>query len=309
MKHKKLIISLSVVSAIVLIATVVIVFKNKSSNKKSVEIWHQVVLASNNVGGFASNSVSESNTEDLLSAAVDMNSKLDDAKFNTDKLSYILVGSDRKTEMDASLTKIKDYNSELKTAIDKINAQSDDFDESSMETLKSLNEDMKKSVEEMLTQVKFSENLNNNYYESFTYADSLNEKVNDAKSEEDQKKQAEDDEAAAVESSKDIVDSFLGDYTRKDFAGMKSNMTSGFQNEFKFSEIESGWDSSHPKSYRVLNSEKSGNNYVVSANVTYLSSYQDQDGNATEQENTVTEKYRVVKSDSGAYLVDGQVYN
>lgn len=90
---------------------------------------------------------------------------------------------------------------------------------------------------------------------------------------------------------------------------MKSNMTSGFQNEFKFSEIESGWDNSHPKTYRILDSQKSGESYIVSANLTYLSTYQNQNGDNVEQENTVTEKYRVIKDSTGAYLVDGQVYN
>ena len=309
MKHKRVIISTSVILLLALTATALIIFKNVNSNRKSVEIWHQVVIASNNAGGFASNSVSDSNTNDLLSATVDMSSKLDDAKFNTDKLNYILVGSDRKDEMITTINKIKDYNSQLKILVDSLGSQSDSFDQSSIESIKRLNQEMKTSVNNMIDQLKFKENLNDSYYKSFNYPVNLSQKLDNAKTEAEKEQQEADDQATAIKSSKNVVDGFLGDYSRKDFTGMKSNMTSGFQNEFKFSEIESGWDNSHPKTYRILDSQKSGESYIVSANLTYLSTYQDQNGGNVEQENTVTEKYRVIKDSTGAYLVDGQVYN
>jgi hypothetical protein len=308
MKHKKIIVSVSIVLFLALASTALITFKNINSNRKSVEIWHQVVLASNKVGGFASNNVSDSNTNDLLSATVDMNSKLDDAKFNTDKLGYILVGSNRKNDMTQAIDKVKLYNNQLKTTVDSLNSRTSESADYSSESLESLNKEMKASISKMLDQLKFKENLSDNYYKSFSYPDNLNQKLNDAKTEAQKEQQAADAQTAAIKNSKNAVEGFLGDYIRKDFAGMKSNMTNGFQSEFKFSEIESGWANSHPKSYRILEAQKSGESYIISANLTYLSVYPDIDGVNVERENTTTEKYRVTKDSSGAYLVDGQIY-
>ena len=62
------------------------------------------------------------------------------------------------------------------------------------------------------------------------------------------------------------------------------------------------------KSYRVIESKKDGDSYLVSVNITYFGSYTDNTGKVNESENTSSQKYRVSKSTSGAYLVDGEVY-
>lgn len=313
MSKKKVLIILSVATSLALILSLITILKNKSSNKKSVDIWHQVVIDSNSVGDYASNSVGDSNTSSMLSAVVKLNSTLDDSQFKTSKLSYWLVGGSRKNEMTNSIQKIKDYNSKLKTVLDQANVNSSDLSSSDINDLKSASDDMKSTVENMVSQVKFSEDLSDNYYQSYEYPQNVSDKLSEAKTEEEkqqqQDQQAKDDEAAALKSAQGAVDGFMGAYVRKDFPGMKSNMTSGYQGEFKFSEIEAGWDNSHPKSYRIVSTVADGSNWVVSVNTIYYSAYPDQNGNNVETENTANEKYRVVKSDSGAYLVDGQIFN
>jgi hypothetical protein len=163
----------------------------------------------------------------------------------------------------------------------------------------------------MVEQIKFNEKLSDNYYLAHQYPESLSKKLSDVKKAEDSKTKAEQElekqTEQALSSSKNIVDDFLASYTRKDFAGMKSNMTSGFQNEFKFKEMEENWNTSHPKSYRVIESKKDGGGYIVSVNITYFSSYTDASGKVNESENTSNQKYRVVQS-AGSWLVDGEVY-
>ena len=311
-KKKVIIVSVSAVLVLGLALTAFIISKNKSSNKKSVNIWHQVVASSNKIGDFATTTPSEANTSKLVEAVIEMNSTVDDAKFSTSNLSYIFKGSERKQKLEANLVKIKDYNSKLKSSLDVASSNSDQLTSEQIDDLKTLSEQLKKDVQSMVQDVKFSENLSDNYYTSYEYPESLSKKLSDAKEAEDkqakEEAQSAKDAEEALSSSKNVVDSFLAAYTRKDFPGMKSNMTTGFQNEFKFSEIENGWSNSHPKSYRVIESKKDGDSYLVSVNITYFGSYTDNTGKVNESENTSSQKYRVSKSTSGAYLVDGEVY-
>lgn len=312
MNKKKLVIA-SVSSILISVAAlgIFIVAKNKSSNKKSVDIWHKVVITSNKVGDFSSTSPSDANNSKLVESVIELNSVVDDAKFNTSKLSYFIKGSERKQKMESSLTKLKDYNSKLKSSLDTASSNPDELTSSQINELTKISEELKKEVQDMADQIKFNEKLSDNYYLAYQYPESLSKKLADAKKAEDSKTKAEQElekqTEQALNSSKDVVDDFLAAYTRKDFAAMKSNMTSGFQNEFKFKEIEAGWDNSHPKSYRVIESKKDGDSYLVSVNITYFGSYTDSSGKVTESENTSSQKYRVSQS-GGAWLVDGEVY-
>jgi hypothetical protein len=311
--RKKLIISVGAVLILSLGLTLFIVSKNKSANKKSVNIWHQVVAASNKIGDFATSSPSSDTSSKLTESVIGMNSAVDDAKFNASNLSYMFTGSERKQQLEDGLTKIKDYNSKLKSALDVASANSDQLTSEQIEDLKKLSEKLKKELEAIVQNIKFSENLSDNYYMAYEYPQSLSKKLSDAKKAEEEQaaSQAQTTKEAeeALSSSKTAVNGFLTAYVRKDFMAMRKSMTTGFQNEFKFSDIEAGWGSSHPKSYRIIDAKKDGSNFLVSVNITYFNSYTDLEGRVSEYESTNSQKYRVSELDSGAYLVDGEVYD
>lgn len=293
------------------------IIRPSKTNSYIESSWHGVVSSSSSIDRAVKSEVNLEGTRDLTKELYSYNEKLGSTSFEAKSKSSITYSSST-TKQYGELTKqMGDYFSDSATILAKTDTDISTISDSDLSDLQSKGSKLKSEVDAFRTKRGLDEQLNPNLFALDVYitdVKSKKETLEKEKLDEEQKKKDEVAAAAAKDAAdKSSVESLGNSYYKAlingSEAGVKATLSKGYQGEYDFAALTPARRINlYPKSYRVVSVTKDGDNYKLSASVTYISVYQDGGGNNVESPYTSNEFHRVVySSETGSWKLDGRV--
>jgi hypothetical protein len=316
---KKLIFCLGILSGILLLFLLITFFIIKPSKTSSYlnSSWHDLVLNSSDIDRAVSSEVNLAGTRNLADGLYTYNQHLGSASFEAKGKSSFWYGSGATKDYSSTVDQMRDYFSDAATTLAKSNDNITEITEQELTDLGKEGQAAKQKVDQFRTKHKLQEDLNPNLFSLDNYIREVKaayEKIEKEKKEEEDKKTQEAAEKAAKEakdkaSVQSVSSSYFSAFVNGNEAGVKSTLSKGFQTEYDYDSLKAESRTSYfPKSYRIIAVDKDGDNYKVTASVTYVSRYTDSSGNQQETVYPVTMVYRVVYAmDTSSWKIDGQL--
>lgn len=304
-------------SLVVLILSLIFVVQPSKANSYVNKSWHDLVASSASIDRAVKAEVNLEGTRDLTKELYAYNEKLSSTSFDAKSKSSITYKSSTTDEYGDITNQMGEYFSDSATILAKTDSDITSISEDELSDLKAKGADLKTKVDDFRTKKNLQEEINANLFNLDAYISevkSKKEEIEKEKKEEEQKKK--DDEAAAK--AKDIADkasvesvgnTYFKAFINGNETGVRSTLSKGYQDEYDFASLTPARRTSfYPKSHRIVTVVKDGDNYKLTASVTYISVYQDSNGNNVESVQPITEIYRVVYStDTGSWKLDGRV--
>lgn len=304
-------------SLIILVLSLIFVVQPSNANSYVSKSWYDLVSSSSSIDRAVKSEVNLEGTRDLTKELYAYNEKLSSTSFEAKSKSSITYKS-ATTDEYAGLTKqMGEYFSDSATVLAKTDSDITSISEDKLTELKTKGSDLKTKVDDFRSKKSLQEDISPNLFNLDAYiteVKSKKEEIDKEKKEEEQKKKSEQAAATAKEASdkasvESIGNSYFKAYINGNEAGVRSTLSKGYQGEYDFASLTPARRTSfYPKSHRIVTVVKDGDNYKLTATVTYISVYQDGSGNNVESVQPVTEIYRVVyATETGSWKLDGRV--
>jgi hypothetical protein len=331
-RKKKIIFFSSLAAAITLFLFIIFAFiiRPSRTNGYIKNSWYDLVSSSSSIERAVKSEVNLEGTRDLADSLYSYNEKLSTITYQSNSKSNITYTS--KVKDFAEITdEMSSYYSESATLLSKAgsdfnlsldgdldqNSDSSTLENSKIEDLKTKGENLRNKINEFRNKSNLEQELSPDLLSLDVYIANVvlkkQEIENEKKEEEEKKKQEElavaQKEAKDKSSVESLTSSYYSAFINGNETGVKSTLSKGFQTEYDYASLKPERRASfYPKSFRVISVEKDSANYKVTSTVTYISIYEDTEGNSIENSQPVTEIYRAVFSpETGSWKIDGRI--
>lgn len=279
--------------------------------------WHDLVINSSDLDRAVSSEVNLAGTRSLADGLYNYNQRLGSVSFEAKGKNSLWYNSGITKEYGDLTDTMREYFSSAATTLAKSNDSITEITESELNSLKDSGESAKKKVDEFRTKRNLQEDLNPNLFALDTYIREVKdayEKIEKEKKQEEEEKAKEATEKAAKEAKdqtnvRSVSESYFTAFINGNEEGVRATLSKGFQTEYDYGSLRAERRTDfYPKSYRIVSVDKDGQNYKVTASVTYVSKYTDSSGNPAETVQPTSMIYRVVyASDTSNWKIDGQL--
>ncbi len=274
--------------------------------------WHNLVLDSSELDRAIGSEVNLAGTRDLADGLYNYNNKLGSVSYDSKSKGSIFYDSGATKEYGELADTMRDYFSASATSLAKSNTDIESISEDELNQLEDQGVKAKEKVDAFRTKFKLQEDLNPSLFALDDYIHEVKltaEKIAKEKAEEE-KRQQEELAAKAAKDAKDkadvqaVSDSYFKAYINGNEDGVRATLSKGYQTEYDYSTLRADKRTNYyPRSYRLVDSVKDGDNYKVTASVTQVSVYE-----GDETIFPVTMIYRVVfAQDTQSWKIDGQL--
>lgn len=304
-------------SLVILILSLIFIIQPSKANSYVSKSWHDLVVSSASIDRAVKSEVNLEGTRDLTKELYAYNEKLNATSFDSKSKSSITYKSSTTNEYADLTDQMGDYFSDSATTLAKTDSDITSISEDELGSLRTKGSELKTKVDDFRTKKNLQEEINANLFNLDTYISevkSKKEEIEKEKKDEEQKKKDEEAAAKAKDSAdkasvESVGNSYFKAYINGSEAGVRATLSKGYQGEYDFASLTPARRTSfYPKSHRIVTVVKDGENYKLTASVTYVSVYQDSGGNNVESIQPITEIYRVVYStDAGSWKIDGRV--
>ncbi len=279
--------------------------------------WHDLVLNSTDLDRAISSEVNLAGTRDLADGLYDYNQRLGSASFEAKGKSSLWYNSGTTKEYSSVADCMRQYFSSAATTLAKSNEDITKITDEELDGLKDQGQHTKELIDGFRTKRKLQEDFNPSLFALDSYIREVKvgyEKIEKEKKEEEAKKAKEAADKAAKDtkdktSVQSVSETYFKAFINGNEDGVRSTLSKGYQSEYDYASLKSDRRTDfYPKSHRIVAVDKDGDNYKVTASVTYVSRYTDSDGTQQEVVNPITMIYRVVfAADTQSWKIDGQL--
>jgi hypothetical protein len=316
-KKKKIIFFTSVTMGVLLLLSLIFAFivRPSRTNAYIKNSWYDVVSSSSSIERAVKSEVNLEGTRDLADSLYSYNEKLSSLTYESRSKNNISYTS-RVSEFAEVTDQMGSYYSESATLLSKASSEDTTLEDSKIEELKSSGDELRSKVNEFRQEANLSQELSADLLSLDIYISNVKLKKEEIEKEkkEEEKKKKQEEQAASTKQKQDkanveaISQSYYTAFINGNEAGVRATLSRGFQTEYDYAALKAERRTNfYPKSFRVISVEKDGENYKVTSSVTYISIYQDSEGNNIENSQPITEIYRVIYStETGSWKLDGR---
>lgn len=316
-KKKKVIALVSAILGLILILSLIFFFvvRPKRSSSYIKSSWHDLASSTSSIDRALKAEVNLEGTRELSNELYSYNEKLN-AKSYEAKSKSTLTYTNSVQSFGELANSMAEYISKSATVLNKTDSDIEAIAESELEDLRNEGQSVKDKVDQFRQTNKIDEEINPDVFALDSYISNVKlkkEEIEQEKKDEEAKKKREASEAKAKDakdaaSVKAVAESYFTAFVNGNEQGVRATLSKGYQGEYDFgalsSERRTSW---YPKSYRIVDVVKDGDKYKVTGSVTYISVYQDSEGNNVENTQPSTEIYRVVYStETESWKIDGR---
>lgn len=317
-KKKKITALIGLVIGLILVFFLILFFAVRPAKTSSYlkSSWHGVVVDSSDLDRAVRSEVNLEGTRDVATSLDKFSQKLNSFSYESKGKSSLLYQSNKLNSYSDISKEMGSYFSDSATILVKSDTDIASVSDSELEDLKNRGTDLKNKVDDFRKDNSLQEELNPDLFAMDQYIQDVkltSEEIAKEKEEEEKKKVEEAAAKVAKEKQDKASVQTLGDTFLKAFVsgsedGVRSTLTKGFQEEFDYESLKAERRTSfYPRSYRIVSVDKDGSNYKLTSSVTYVSIYQDSEGNNVENITPITLIYRVVFVESTqSWKIDGQ---
>ena len=300
-------------SLLILFLSLVFLVQPSKANSYVKNSWHDLVSSSSSIDRAVKSEVNLDGTRDLTKELYSYNEKLNAVSFEASSKSSLTYKSSITSDYSDLTKKMGDYFSKSANVLAKTDTDITSISDSELSDLKTEGEKLKENIDDFRNKRNLQEEINPNLFSLDVYITEVKSKKEDIEkekqAEEQKKKDAEAKEAADKASVETLGNSYYKAFINGNEAGVKATLSKGYQGEYDFESLTPARRTNfYPKSHRIVTVVKDGDNYKLTASVTYISVYQDASGNNIESVQPITEIFRVIYStETGSWKLDGRV--